>query len=133
MTPVSSDGGSPFLRQEAGGGGDVIGDFSAFILQAGSGGAQQGAAGDTDDGLDEGMPVGRGQGIASGKYFDAAVLLAGSAGVARSRDVGRRAVDDDGADGIKQVGLVRLQLDQKMVAGVAGDLECFFDNAWRPG
>ena len=72
------------------------------------------------------MPLGRGQGIADGKDFDGAVLLAGSAVVARKRGVGANAVVGDGADGLKQGGLVLLQLDQEMVARVAGNLESFF-------
>jgi hypothetical protein len=60
------------------------------------------------------MPLGRGQGIADGKDFDGAVLCAGSAVVVWNRGVGGVGVGGDGADGLKQLGLVRLQLDQQM-------------------
>ena len=90
-------------------------------------------AGDANDGLYEGMPFGSGQRIAEGKDVDGAVFLAGSSRVPRKRSVGGPAIGGDGADGLKQVGLVRLQLNQQMVARVAGNFECFFDSAWRPG
>jgi len=131
--PMPSDGGGPCGRRETGGGRDVVGDLAAFAPHARGGGAEQGVAGDADDGLDDGMPLGRGQGIAGGKDFDGAVLLAGSAVVARKRGVGGTAVGGDGADGLEQVGLVSLQLNQEMVSRVADDLERFFDSAWRPG
>ena len=62
-------------RREAVGGGEVVGDFTALGPHAGVGRAEQGAAGDADDGLDEGLPLGRGQGLADGKDFDGSVLL----------------------------------------------------------
>ena len=57
-------------------------------------------AGDTDDGFDERLPFGCGQGIADGEDFDSAVFLAGSSVVSRERGVGRHADGGDGADGI---------------------------------
>jgi len=90
-------------------------------------------AGDADDGLDEGLPLGRGQGVADGKDLDGAVLLAGAAGVAGECGLGRAGVVGNDADGVKQFGLVGLQLDQEVVAGVAGYFEGFFDSAWHPG
>lgn len=131
--PMSSDGGGPLGGCETVGGGEIVGDFTTLIPHAGGGGPEQGAACDADDGVDEGMPLGRGQGIADREDVDGAVLLAGSALVPRKRGVGGNAVVGDGADGVKQVGLVLLQLDQEMVVRVAGDLERFFDSAWRPG
>lgn len=76
--PMASNGGGPRGRRKVGGGRDVVGDLTAFVPHAGSGGTEQGVAGDADDGLDEGLPLGRGQGIADGKDFDGAVLLSGS-------------------------------------------------------
>ena len=131
--PMTSDGGGPFGRGEAGGAGEIVGDFTTLAPHAGSGGAQQGPAGDADDRVDERMPFGPGQVIADGKDVDGTVFLAGSALVARIRGVGGNAVVGDGADGLKQVGLVLLHLDQEMVARVAGYLERFFDSAWRRG
>ncbi len=99
--PMAPDGGGPCGRLESGRGREVVGDFTALVPHAGGGGAEQGAAGDADDGLDEGLPFGRGQGIAHRKDFDGTVLLAGSAVVARNRSVGGNAVVGDGTDGLK--------------------------------
>ena len=90
-------------------------------------------AGDADDGLDEGLPLGRGQGVAGGKDLDGAVLLAGTAGVAGESGLGRAGVVGNDAGDVKQFGLVGLQLDQEVVARVAGCFEGFFDSAWHPG
>ena len=81
---------------------------------------------DSDDGLDEGVPLGCGQGVADGKDRDGAVLLAGAAGVAGRSGLGRAGIFGNGADGVEQFGLVGLQLDQQVVAGVAGCFEGFF-------
>ena len=131
--PMSSDGGGPFGRREAVGGRDVEGDLSALVPQAGSGGVEQGAPGDADDGLDEGLPLGLGQGVADQENLDRAIFLAGSAFVARRGGIVGNTAVGDGSDSLKQVCLVGLHLDQQMVAGVTGNLECFFDSAWRPG
>ena len=66
------------------------------------------------------------------KDFDDAVLCTGPAVVARHRGVGGVGGVGKCADGIKQLGLVRLQLNQNVVAGVACNFKCFFDSAWRP-
>ena len=83
-------------------------------------------AGDSDDGLDEGVPLGCGQGVADGKDLDGAVLLAGAAGVAGRSSLGCAGIFGNGADGVEQFGLVGLQLDKQVVAGVAGCFEGFF-------
>ena len=77
--PVASDDVGPCAGLQAGGGGDVAGDLAALIPHAGGGTAQPGAAGDADDGVDEGCPLGFGQGLADGKDLDATPFVAGSA------------------------------------------------------
>ena len=129
--PMASDGGGPIGCGEPGSGGYVIGNLAALAPQAGGSGVEQGVAGDTDDGLDEGLPLGPGQGIADREDLDGAVFLAGSALVARERGIGGSVCAGDSAGGLEQIGLVGLQLDQEVVAGVTGNLECFFDSAWR--
>ena len=99
--PMASDGGAPCGWREAGGGREVVGDLAALIPQAGGGGSEQGVAGDADDGLDEGMSVGRGQSVAGGKDFDSAVLLAGAAGVARKCAPGSAGAVGNDTDGVK--------------------------------
>ena len=131
--PMASDGGGPCGRGETGGRRDVEGDLATMVPQSGGGGVEQGAAGDTDDGLDEGLPLGPGQGIADREDLDGTVLLAGPALVARERGVGRSVGVGDDAGGLEQIGLVGLHLYQEVVAGVTGNLECSFDSAWRRG
>ena len=57
-------------------------------------------AGDADDGLDEGLPPGSGQGVADGKDLDGAVFLAGATGVARKYGLGRLGIVGNDADGV---------------------------------
>lgn len=83
-------------------------------------------AGNADDGLDEGLPPGSGQGVADGKDLDGAVLLAGATGVAAECGVDRADGVGDVADDVEQFRLVGLQLDEQVVAGVTGCLEGFF-------
>lgn len=130
--PMATDGGGPRGSGETGGGRYVIGNFTTLAPHAGGGGSKQGVSRDTNNGLDERMPLGGGQGLRDGKHFDGAVLLTGSAVVPRKRDVGGGIVGGDGACSFKQIGLVGLQLDQQMVPGIARAPKCFFDSAWRP-
>jgi hypothetical protein len=99
--PMASDGVAPCSWREAGGGGEVVGDLAALIPQAGGRGSEQGVAGDADDGLDEGLPLGCSQGVADGKDLDGAVLLTGAAGVAGECGVGRAGGLGNDADGVK--------------------------------
>lgn len=129
--PMPPDGGGPDGCGESCGGRNVEGNLPAFVPQASRGRPHQCAAGDADDGLDAAMPFGRGQGIACWKNFDGAVLVARQAAVVRHRSVGGVGAVGNGADGIEQLGLVRLQLDENVVLRVAGNFKCFFDSAWR--
>lgn len=90
-------------------------------------------SGDADDGLDEGGPLGLGQGFADGKDLDGAVFLARSAVVLGGRGIDRVLGCGDGLDGVRQIGLIVLDLDQQMVARGQGGGECFFGRAWRRG
>ena len=130
--PMRTDCGGPCGGWEAVGGRNVVGDLAAFGPQAGGSRAEQGVAGDPDDGLDEWMPLGRGQCVAGGKDVDGAILLTGPAVVAGKRSVGLDGIVSNDAGGLEQFGLIGLQLDQEMVARVAGNFECFFDSAWHP-
>lgn len=99
--PMASDGGAPCGWGEAGGRGEVVGDLAALIPQAGGRGSEQGVAGDANDGLDEGLPLGCSQGVADGKDLDGAVLLAGAAGVACECGAGRAGGFGNAADGVE--------------------------------
>lgn len=83
-SPVLANGGGPFPRREAVGGGEALSNFTALAPHAGGVRAEQGAASDADDSVDEGVPLGRGQSIDDGKDFDDAILLAGSSVVVRN-------------------------------------------------
>ncbi len=132
-SPMAADGGGPCGRREPGGRGDVVGDLTAFGPHAGGCGAEQGAACDAEDGFDEGLPLGFGEGVASGEDLDGAVLLARAPLAAIEDGLGGVGVCRQGADGLKQGGLVLLDLDQQVVARGPRRLECFFGRAWRPG
>jgi hypothetical protein len=101
------------------------------VPHAGGGTAQPSAAGDADDGLDEGAPLGLGQDTASGKDFDAAMLLSGAAVVLRRCGVGGGVPGGDAGDGVRQLGLVVFELDEQMVARGQGGCERFFGRAWH--
>ncbi len=131
--PMLADNLGPGSGRESGGGGNVDGNLAAFLPQAGGGRAQQGAAGDADDGFDEGLPLGIGQGVADGEGLDGAILLAGAPFAARERGVDGGRGGGDGRNDVKQAGLVGLDLDQQVVARLPRNLEGFFDSAWRPG
>jgi hypothetical protein len=131
--PMTSDDITPCGCREAGCGGDVVGDLTALVPQAGGGPAQPCVAGDADDGFDEGAPLGLGQGFADGKDFDGAMLLSRAAFVARRGGIDRVLGSDDGFDGVGEIGLIILELDQQMVARGQGGGECFFGRAWRRG
>lgn len=91
------------------------------------------AAGDADDGFDEGLPLGVGQGVADGEDLDGAILLTGSPVSARKCRVNVGRSGRNGQGRVKQGGLVGLHLDQQMIARLPCNLEGFFDSAWRPG
>ena len=131
--PMAPNDVGPCAGAQSVGGGDVIGNLAALIPQAGGRTAQPGVAGDADDGLDEGCPLGLGQGLADREDFDGAMLLSGPAFVLRRGSVGGGVRGGNGADSVRQPGLVVFQLDQQMVARGQGGGECFFGRAWRQG
>jgi len=78
-TPVPSYDAAPLTGTQLICGGDVGGDLTSAVPQSGGGAAQPGFPRDTDDGFDEGAPLGRDQVIACGKDFDGAIFPAGAA------------------------------------------------------
>lgn len=90
-------------------------------------------AGDADDGFDEGLPLGFGEGVSGGKDLDDAVLLARAPLDPVDGDFGGFGAGGQGANGLKQRRLVLLDLDQQVVPGGPRRLECFFGRASRPG
>ena len=109
----------------------VEGGFLANRPGSGRGGADQGAAADAHEGRDEGGPFGAAQRAGWVEDLDKTVLLpvagavtavVGFEGPGRCREV---------FEVLLQVRLVLLDLDDQVIAGRLGDLECFFDSAWR--
>ena len=129
--PMAPNDVGPCAGAQSVGGGDVIGDLAALIPQAGGRTTQPGVAGDADDGLDEGGPLGLGQGLADRKDLDGAMLLPGPAFGLRRGGVGGGVPGGKGADSVRQSGLVVFQLDQQMVACGQGGGKGFFGRAWR--
>jgi hypothetical protein len=129
--PMPPNDVSPLAGTQPSGRGDIGGDLAAAVPHAGCGAAQPGLSGDTDYGLDEGTPLGLGQGIACGKDFDGPMFLSGAALVLRRCGVGGGAPGGDAGDGVRQLCLVVLELDEEMVAGGQGGCEGFFGRAWH--
>ena len=131
--PMAPNDVGPCAGAQSVGGGDVIGDLAALIPQAGGRTAHPGVAGDANNGLDEGGPLGLGQGLADRKDLGGAMLLSGPAFGLRRGGVGGGVLGGNGADSVRQPGLVVFELDQQMVARGQGGGECFFGRAWRQG
>ena len=90
-------------------------------------------ASDADDGLDGGRPLGLSQLLVDGEDFDGAMLLSGPAFVLGGGCVGGAARGGDGFDGVGQMGLIILELDEQVIARGQGRGEGFFGRAWRRG
>jgi hypothetical protein len=86
---------------------------------------------DANERVDEWLPFGSGERLADREDLDGAVLLSCAPLVAGHGRIGGCDGRCDTGDGIKQRSLVRLHLDQQVVARGAGNLEGFFGNAWR--
>jgi hypothetical protein len=98
---------------------------------SGCGGADQGSAVDAHDGGDQRRPLGVVERRSGEVDRDAAILLAISREIAVVVDRGQRGRCGDVFEATQQARLVVLDLDDQVIAGVAGDLEGFFDSAWR--
>lgn len=130
---MAADDVGPCAGAQSVGGGDVIGNLAALIPQARGRTAQPGVAGYADDGLDEGGPLSLGQGLADRKDFGRAMLLSGPAFGLRRGGIGGGVFGCNGADGVRQPGLVVFELNQQMVARGQGSGKGFFGRAWHQG
>jgi hypothetical protein len=128
--PVVPDGAREGCRGQHNGRG-VKGGFLAGGPGSGRGGADQGAAADAHEGRDEGSPFGVAQRAGWVEDLDVTVLLpvAGAVAAMVAREGLRRCSED--FEVMLQVRLVLLDLDDQVIAGRLGDLEGFFDSAWR--
>jgi len=109
----------------------VEGGFLASRPGSGRGGADQGAAADAYEGCDEGGPFGAAQRAGRVEDLDKPVFLPVAGAV--TAVVAREGLCRCGEvfEVLLQVRLVLLDLDDEVIAGRLGDLECFFDSAWR--
>ena len=83
------------------------------------------------EGRDEGPPFGAAQCAGWVEDLDVTVFLpvAGAVAAMVARERLRRC--SEGFEVMLQVRLVLLDLYDQVIAGRLGDLECFFDSAWR--
>ena len=109
----------------------VEGGFLASRPGSGRGGADQGAAANAYEGCDEGGPVGVAQRAGWVEDLDETVFLpvAGAVTAVVAREGLCRC--REAFEVMLQVRLVLLDLDDQVIPGRLGDLECFFDSAWR--
>jgi hypothetical protein len=98
---------------------------------SGRGGTDEGIALDAHDGGDQRRPLGLVERRSGEVDRDAAVFLAISREIAAVIDGERRGCCGDVFEATQQARLVVLDLDDQVIAGVAGDLEGFFGSAWR--
>jgi hypothetical protein len=98
---------------------------------SGSGGADKGSSLDAHYGGDQGTPLGTVERRSGDIDLDASVLLAISRPIAAVADSDRPGRCGNIFEAAQQVRLVVLDLDDQVIASRAGDLEGFFDSAWR--
>jgi len=126
-TPVTSDGGRGLLGRELGGT-DMQDGFGAALPQAGFGILDEGVAADA---LKVSRPLGSGDGVVDIEDFGLPVFATVTGEILGQDLINRPLGFRHREDAFKQLGLVLLQLDQKMTACLARRLEGFFDNAWH--
>jgi hypothetical protein len=97
----------------------------------GRGGTYEGVSFDAHDGGDQRRPLGFAERRSGEVDGDAAVFLAISRAIATVVGGERRGCCGDVFEATQQARLVVLDLDDQVIAAVAGDLKRFFDSAWR--
>jgi hypothetical protein len=88
-------------------------------------------SGDANDGGDKRSPFAAVKGRCGGKDFDTPIFLAVSRKIAAVVDLDRRCRRHHAFEAAQQALLVALDLNDQVVASLAGDLKSFFDSAWR--
>src|SRR5882762_865001 len=123
--PVVSDCGGGKARRY-GRVGDIECDLGCAAPQTCLGVAVQDISGDTNDALDQGLPIGPGHGAGGAEHVDGPGFMP----VASSGDLdvsaGGLAGSADGFDALQQRRLIILQLDEELSPGLCGELEGFF-------
>jgi hypothetical protein len=127
---VIADGAGEGFRGKHDRGG-VEGRFLAGFPLSGRGGTDQGLAFDAHDGGDQRRPLGVVERRSRRVNCDATVFLSISPEMAAVVDGDRCGRCGDVFEATQQARLVVLDLDDQVIAGVAGDFEGFFGSAWR--
>lgn len=127
-TPMASDGGRCLFCRELGRA-DMQRGFVPALPQTSFGILDEGVAADPDHALQVGRPLGSGGGVADIEDLGLPVFAAVTGEILGQGLVNRPLGFRHREDAFKQLGLVLLQLDQKMTACLARRLEGFFDNA----
>jgi len=94
-------------------------------------GGGQGAAADAHESRDEGSPFGVAQRAGWVEDLDVTVFLPVAGAVAAVVALEGSCRCGEIVEAMLQVRLVLLDLYDQIIAGRLGDLECFFDSAWR--
>ncbi len=128
--PVVPDGVREGCRGQHNGRG-VKGGFLASRPSSGRGGADQGAPADAHERRDEGSPFGVAQRAGWVEDLDVTVFLPVTGAVAAVVGFEGPCRCSEVFEMMLQVRLVLLDLYDQVIAGRLGNLEGFFDNAWR--
>lgn len=107
------------------------GGFGAALPQAGFGILDEGVAADPDHALKVGRPLGSGDDVVDIEDLDVSVFAAVTGKILSKDLVDRLCCFRHGEDALEQLGLVLLQLDQKVAARLTRCFEGFFDSAWH--
>ena len=105
--------------------------FDPALPQSGFGVLDEGVAADPDHALKAGRPLGSSDSVADIEDLGLPVFLAVTDKILGQDLVNRVLCFRHREDAFKQLGLVSLQLDQKVTACLARRFEGFFDSAWH--
>jgi hypothetical protein len=115
-SPVPANGVGPGFSTQVLGGGDIVRGLVAWAPHTGSGTAQPGRPGNADNGFGGCCPFGLGKSLTDEEDVDNTAFLSGPTGIARRVAIDKSSLGGKGDDSIGQVGLVSLELNQKVVA-----------------
>ena len=127
---MTADGAGKDLRGQHDRGRIKRGFFPAFP-EPGGGGTDQRHARDADNRGDQEPPFAIPEGCVGSIDLDAPVFLAIARQIAAFVRVDRRRRRGDMLALLQQSRLIALDLNDQLIAGLPGDLESFFDSAWR--
>ncbi len=107
------------------------GGIGAALPQASFGILDERVAADPDHALKVGRPLGSGDGVVDVEDLGVTIFAAVTGKILSKDLVDRLCCFRHREDALKQLGLVLLQLNQKVTACLARSFERFFGNAWH--